>query len=97
MVEMGLESSSTTSVSSGGTGFVLVALSFDACLHTLSHTFKSSQIGCCSCATAAAHAASECGRMLCHAGTSTPELLAAVAGAIERAGTRLRDRLCRRM
>ena len=94
MVEMGSEASSTTSVSSGGTGFVLVALSFDACLHTLSHTFKTLPIGHCCCVLAAADATSDCRRLVRHAG-SKAEQLAAGAGALGRDGARARERLCR--
>ena len=62
----------------------------------LNHTFESSQTVRCCCAVVAVHAASDGTRFVCHVESMAGQL-AAGAGAIERAGMRPRDRLCRRM
>ena len=96
MMNVASETSSTTSASNGTTSDGLRVLSFDTFQLVLNHTFESSQIVRCCCAVVAVHAASDGTRFVCHVESMAGQL-AAVAGAIERAGTRPRDRLCRRL
>ena len=96
MPEVVSDSSTTTSATSVSTSDGLGLLSFDTFQPLLNHTFESSQTVRCCCAVAAVHAANDGTRFVCHVESMAGQL-AAVAGAIERAGTRPRDRLCRRL
>ena len=96
MPEVVSDSSTTTSATSVSTSDGLGLLSFDTFQPLLNHTFESSQTVRCCCAVAAVHAANDGTRFVCYVESMAGQL-AAVAGAIERAGTRPRDRLCRRL
>ena len=96
MPEVVSDSSTTTSATSVSTSDGLGLLSFDTFQPLLNHTFESSQTVRCCCAVAAVHAANDGTRFVCYVESMAGQL-AAVAGAIERAGMRPRDRLCRRL
>ena len=96
MPEVVSDSSTTTSATSVSTSDGLGLLSFDTFQPLLNHTFESSQTVRCCCAVAAVHAANDGTRFVCYVESMAGQL-AAVAGATERAGTRPRDRLCRRL